>query len=154
MFENRVKLLGLILALAFCSCRSSFPPAKSIETRSAVLAAIAQAIDANNLSEELPIALTRQQREQLKALTFWDSLSPLHPRYYDRIKSTQTRQVERYYLNYTGDISRSELIILPEREFWEPLKLLAQYYSRFGSLPTETSLSVWMLQGALAQKSR
>jgi hypothetical protein len=100
----------------------------------------------------VPIVLSQEQQEFLKELTISDPLSLVHPRYYDRIKCIESRQVERFYLNCTGDISRSEVITLPENEFWMPLNVLAQYYARFGGFPFGTNLSVPVLMGALSQK--
>lgn len=148
-----MRICWLFLALVMCSCRTSSSPVKSTETKPEVLAAVARAVDSAYVSKAVPIVLSQEQQEQLKAVTITDPLSLTHPRYYDRIKNIESCQVERFYLNYTGDVSRSEVISLPEDEFWLPLKLLAQYYSKFGRLPVGTNLSVPMLKGALAQKN-
>lgn len=118
-----------------------------------MLAAIAQAVDAQYVPKAVPIALSQEQQEFLKTLTISDPyIFLVHPRYYDRIKCIELCQVERFYFNYTGDVSHSEVITLPENEFWMPLNVLAQYYSRFSGFPLGTHLSVPMLMGALSQK--
>lgn len=146
-----MRICWLFIMLALCSCRSS-PPVQSTEAKPEVLAAVAQAIDSGYVPKSLPFVLSPKQQEYLKAVTISDPSNMVHPRHYDRIRSIESRQVERFYLNYTGEVSRSEVITLPEDEFWLPLKLLAQYYSKFGRLPVGTNLSVPMMKGALAQK--
>jgi hypothetical protein len=98
--------------------------------------------------------LSEEQKEHLRGITFVDPLSFVHPRYFDRIKHIEHRKVERFYLNYAGEIHRSQLIILTEEEFWEPLKLVAEFYEKFGHLPAGTALSVPILKGSLSQKSK
>jgi hypothetical protein len=125
-----------------------------MEIKPEVLAAVAQAFDNAYVPKDKPVVLSREQQEYLKVVTFSDSVSLVHPRHFDRIKSIELRQVERHYLNYTGEVSRSEVISLPEKEFWEPLKVLARYYSKLGSFPLETNLSVAILNGSLAEKAK
>ena len=149
-----MKICWLFPTLALCSCGSPSLPVKSMEAKPEVLAAVAQAIDSAYVPKAIPIVFSLEQREYLKAVRIVDPLSMVHPRYCDRVKSIESGQVERFYLNYTGDISRSEVITLPMDEFWLPLKLLAQYYSKLGRLPVGTNLSIPMLNGALSQKAK
>jgi len=148
--KNREQLFLLFLALYVCSCRSP----KVVETKPGVLEAVAQAVDTNYNPGKTALSLRPEEKTQLQGIQFSDPLVNVHPRYIDRVKSVEHCQVERSYLNYTGEVSRTEVVTLPEDEFWEPLKLLAQYYSKFGRLPTGASLSVPVLKVALAQKAK
>lgn len=149
-----MKICWFFLTLALCSCRTSYSPVKLEDPKPEVLAAIAQAVDAAYVPKAVPIVLSQEQQGFLKTLTISDPLSLVHPRYYDRIECIELRQVERFYFNYTGDVSHSEVITLPEDEFWMPLNVLAQYYCRFSGFPMEPHLSVPILMGALSQKSK
>ena len=147
-----MRIIGLFLMLTVCSCQSSKPSRNTASVTESALEAIAQVMDESYSPKEATIVFSPEQREHLKAVTFSDPLSMDHPRYFDKIRSIQQFQVERFYLNYTGEVSRSEIVVLPEAAFWEPLRVLAEYYSKFRRLPIGTTLSVSVLKGALAQK--
>ena len=147
-----MKIFWFVLTIAVCSCRSSRYPVESLNKETEVLVAIAQAIDASYTPSGTPMMLSKEEIEFLKGISILDPLSVVHPRHYDQIKSIESLQVERFYYNYSGNVSHSETISLNEDEFWLPLKLLVQYYLRFGRLPVGSELSVPMLKGALTQK--
>jgi hypothetical protein len=55
---------------------------------------------------------------RLKAYKLFDPLPVPHPRYYDKIKNLQRREVERHYLAYNGVEQESEVKMISDREFW------------------------------------
>ena len=147
-----MRIIGFLLMLAVCSCQTSKSARNTASILEPALGAIAQVMDASYSPKETSLVFSLEQQEHLKAITFSDPLSMDHPRYFDKIRSIQQFQVERFYLNYTGEVSRSEIVVLPEAAFWEPLRVLAEYYSKFRRLPIRTTLSVSILKGALAEK--
>ncbi len=96
--------------------------------------------------------LSQDERKRLKQYKFMDSLSTIHPRFYDRIKNVERREIERFYFDYSGNIPRSEVLVLSEEEFWRPIKVVAQYYQTFKRLPSQLELFTPVLQGAIDSK--
>ncbi len=120
--------------------------------RPELLQAVAQAMDGHYIPTVEPVALKELHRGQLKQVVIYDSFMLNHPRYVDRIHEVASCTVERSYLSRTGNVTRTEVITLPEAEFWKPLALLAACYEKFGMVPTTGRISTTSLELLLKQE--
>jgi hypothetical protein len=135
---------AILLLVLLCSCRSPSPAGKMTASKPD------ERSSAGRTNGVAPGLLSGELQEYLRRVTFLDPLSLVHPRYIDRIKSIESGEVERMYFNYTGEISRSEVITVPEEELRELMDVLLEYQDTFGAFPMATNLSIPMLKGALA----
>jgi hypothetical protein len=140
-------LLGLLAGLGACRTK---PEMGNIEGR--MLTAIAQAMDRNYSPGAEPSPLTVKEQEQLRAIEIYDSPMGAPPRYFDRVVSVERRQVERTYLSPRGEIMGKEVVTLSEEEFWRPLRVLAQYRTRYLMLPAGTRFYPNMVEAGLPKK--
>ncbi|NJO21422.1 MAG: hypothetical protein HC838_17195 [Spirulinaceae cyanobacterium RM2_2_10] len=122
----------------------------SVEPTASLMQDIAFGLSGNSAATQSSHVFTPDELRYLRNVRFFDSADIVHPRHYDRIVNVQKRQVERIYLNFTGNVHTSKTLQLSEKEFWEPVELLSKYYVRLGKFPYNTNLSVVYMVGILA----
>lgn len=110
---------------------------------------IAQAMDTNYFTSH-SFLFSQFQVKQIEAITFHDpEFLVMHPRFFDKVADVEKRQIKRYFLHYTGQVSHYELLTLPPDQFWYPIKLLALYYIRYKTFPNPATCSIPLLEAAL-----
>ncbi|MDB6131240.1 MAG: hypothetical protein JWM04_2347 [Verrucomicrobiales bacterium] len=133
---HRIRRQGLYLlalhVLLILGCQSPTHQAEKGDVDPAVLQGIAQAIDSSYIPGDAAMLFTESEIKVLQSIRFPDSPLIMHTRYYDRIKNVENCQVERFYLDYDGNVYRKEIVALPKERFWKRLELLARYYSTHG----------------------
>lgn len=142
--------IWLLLVLGGLGACRTKPEAGNIEGR--MLTAIAQVLDKDYSAGAQPSPLTVKEQEQLRAMEIYDSRMAAPPRYFDRVVSVERRQVERTYLSPRGEVTGKETVTLSEEEFWRPLRVLAQYRTRYSMLPAGTRFYPGMVEASLPKK--
>ncbi len=62
-----------------------------------------------------------------------------HPRYIDKIKDPAHCAVERRFLNYAGEVERTEVVELDCGVFWRMIRDVDDYYAKWGFLPSSAT---------------
>ena len=57
------------------------------------------------------------------------------PPYYDMILKVNERTVVRSYLDFSGQITKTNIIALSEADFWRPVTMISRYYVEYNKLP-------------------
>ena len=56
-------------------------------------------------------------------------------RFEEKIHNLEKYEVKRIYYDFTGCISRTEIVSLEPAEFWKRVQLLRRYYEKFNHFP-------------------